>query len=193
LSGFNHARQVYRRSLGKIPGSLPWWIASLNVTVIRAHTTRCSARISFIGKRVMSEELRARIYDLYKAYGEGRLDFVLESFSDQAKFISYAPVDVFPYLGVQHGKIAIAEMMKKAHAQFEFLTYQPIFMVVENNDAGTIVMARLRQRTTDRIIALLVAHFIRFQDGRIVECREFMDSFDAVQQVLGHHIDTSKL
>jgi uncharacterized protein len=140
----------------------------------------------------MSEELRARIYDLYSAYRTGRLDFVLNSFDDKAEFISYAPVDVFPYLGRQHGKAAIVETMKKVHADFELLTYQPIFMVVEKDDAGVIVMARLRQRATGRIIQLLIAHFIRFRDSRIVELREFMDSFDAVQQVLGREIDTTK-
>jgi ketosteroid isomerase-like protein len=56
-----------------------------------------------------------------------------------------------------------------------------------------IVQVRLRQRATDRIIHLLVAHFIRFRAGRIIELREFMDSFDAVQQVLGSEIDTVKL
>ncbi len=140
----------------------------------------------------MSEELRARIYDLYTAYRLGRIDFVLNSYDDEAELISYAPINVFPYLGRQRGKAAIAATMKKVHADFEILSYQPIFMVVENDNAGTIVMARLRQRSTDRIIQLLVAHFIRLRDGRIVEIREFMDSFDAVQQVLGHEIDTAK-
>jgi len=140
----------------------------------------------------MSTELRARIYDLYAAYCAGRIDVVLNSYDDDAELISYAPIEVFPYLGRQHGKAAIAETMKRVHATFEILTYQPIFMVVENDNAGAIVMARLRQRSTNRIIQLLVAHFIRFRDGRIVELREFMDSFDAVQQVLGREIDTAK-
>jgi ketosteroid isomerase-like protein len=139
------------------------------------------------------EELRSRIDALYTAYRTGRLDFVLNSFHDDAEFISYAPTDVFPYLGHQRGKPAIAETMKKVHADFEILTYHPVFMVVEGNDAGVVVMARLRQHATDRIIRLMVAHFIRFRDGRIVELREFMDSFDAVQQVLGHEIDLAEL
>ena len=61
-------------------------------------------------------------------------------------------------------------------------------MVTEAESAAVIVLARLRQRTTDRIIQLFIAHFLRLQNGRIVELREFMDSFDAVQQVLGREI-----
>jgi ketosteroid isomerase-like protein len=140
----------------------------------------------------MSEELRARIYNLYAAYGKGGLDFALSFFDDDAEFTSNAPIDVFPYLGRRHGKIAIAETMKAAHAEFEYVTYQPIFLVVEGDNAGLIVMARLRQRSTDRMIHLLAAHFIRFRDGLIIELREFMDSFDAVQQVLGRELNTAK-
>jgi ketosteroid isomerase-like protein len=32
------------------------------------------------------------------------------------------------------------------------------------------------------------AHFLRLRNGRIVELREFMDTFDAVQQVLGREL-----
>lgn len=136
----------------------------------------------------MSEQLRARIYDLYTAFSKGKLDFVLNSFDDKAEFTSYAPIELFPYLGRQHGKAAIAETMKKVHEKYELLSYQPIFMVVEKDNAGVIVMARLRQRGSGRVIQLLLAHFIQFRNGRIVELREFMDSFDAVQQVLGREI-----
>lgn len=38
------------------------------------------------------------------------------------------------------------------------------------------------------MIRLFVADFLRLRQGRIVELRQFMDSFDAVQQVLGREI-----
>ena len=75
---------------------------------------------------------------------------------------------------------------------FEYLSYTPVFMVTEKETAAAIVLARLRQRTTNRIIQLFVADFFRLENGRIVELREFIDSFDAVQQVLGREIALSK-
>ena len=136
----------------------------------------------------MSELLRKRLYELYAAYGAGRIDEALREFDDNVAMTSYAPVDVFPYLGRKQGKAAIAETMRTAHAEFEYLSYQPIFMVTESEDAAVIVLARLRQRSSGRVIQLFVADFVRFRHDRIIELREFMDSFDAVQQVLGREL-----
>lgn len=47
---------------------------------------------------------------------------------------------------------------------------------------------RLKQRANGRIIHLLIAQFMRFRQGRLFELREFMDTFDAVQQVPGREI-----
>jgi len=140
----------------------------------------------------MDGSLRQRLFDLYAAYAEGRIDEVLRDFDDSVVMTSYAPVDIFPYLGRKQGKAAVAATMKTAHAEFDYLAYQPIFMVTEQEDAAVIILARLRQRATDRIIQLFIADFIRFDKGRIVEIREFMDSFDAVQQVLGREIVISQ-
>jgi uncharacterized protein len=138
----------------------------------------------------MPTNLRARVIDLYAAYAKGRMDFVLNSIDDDIDFVSYAPTDIFPYLGHHRGKAAFAQVMRAAYATFEYLAYKPVFLVVEGNDAAAMISMRLRQRSTGRVIRMFVAEFLRFRDGRIYEFREFMDTFDAVQQVLGHEIDT---
>ncbi|HEY6024326.1 MAG TPA: nuclear transport factor 2 family protein [Pseudolabrys sp.] len=140
----------------------------------------------------MDKTLRNQLHDLYGAYAKGRIDDVLATFDDEAILTSYAPVDVFPYLGRQQGKTAIAATMRAAHTEFEYLGYTPVFMVTENETAAAIVLARLRQRASGRIIQLFVADFFRFANGRIVELRQFLDSFDAVQQVLGREITLSQ-
>jgi len=140
----------------------------------------------------LTEFLRKRLYELYADFAAGRIDEALRDFDDNVVMTSYAPIEVFPALGRRQGKAAVAATMHAMHADFEHLSYTPVFMVTEAETAAVILLARLRQRTTDRIIQLFVAHFLRMQNGRIVELREFMDSFDAVQQVLGREIFISK-
>jgi ketosteroid isomerase-like protein len=136
----------------------------------------------------MNEVLRSRLQSLSSAYAQGKLEFVTNFLDDDIDFISYAPVSVFPCLGKQRGKAAVEKSLETIHAHFEFHTYKPILMVVEADDAAVIIQARATQRATGRVIQLMFAQFLRFRDGHIVELREFMDSFDAVEQVLGREI-----
>jgi ketosteroid isomerase-like protein len=140
----------------------------------------------------MSDSLRERIYALCADRAAGRIDALLDAFADEIDYVCYAPVEVFPYLGRRRGKAEMAASLKAAHADFEYLSYHPIFVVVDKEDGAAIVLVRLKQRSSGRVIHLFAAHFFRFRDGRIVELREFMDSFDVVQQVLGREIDLAK-
>ena len=136
----------------------------------------------------MNEMLRSRLQRLALAYAQGKLEFVTNFMDEDIDFISYAPISVFPCLGKQRGKAAVAKSLETIHAHFELHNYKPILMVVEADDAAVIIQARATQRATGRVIQLMFAQFLRFQSGRIVELREFMDSFDAVEQVLGREI-----
>ena len=40
-----------------------------------------------------------------------------------------------------------------------------------------------------RVISYRLAHFVRFRAGKIVRNLSIIDSFDAVEQVLGHPLD----
>lgn len=133
-------------------------------------------------------DTRQIVRQLYDAYGRGRVDECLSLVGEDVDFVSYAPVDVFPYLGRKKGKAALAQAMRAVHAEYEYITYQPFFTVVEDDAAAVILLARLKQRATGRTIQLFVADFLRLKDGKIYEIRQFMDSFDAVQQALGHEL-----
>jgi ketosteroid isomerase-like protein len=45
-----------------------------------------------------------------------------------------------------------------------------------------------RQRSTGRLLRIRVAGFLHWQDGQVIEYREFVDSFDAVEQALGREL-----
>jgi ketosteroid isomerase-like protein len=136
----------------------------------------------------MTEALRQRINNLCAAYAKGNFEILRNCIDEDVDFISYAPVEIFPCLGKQQGRGAVLSSLKAIHDHFVFLAYDPIFLLIQDEDAAVNVMARLKQRATGRIVRIIFAQFLRFRDGRIVEFREFMDSFDAVEQVLGRHI-----
>jgi uncharacterized protein len=133
----------------------------------------------------MSAVLRERLSTLYAAVKLGQIDFVLNAIDDDVEYISYAPVKVFPFLGHHRGKAAVSSALRGAHLAFDLVSCQPVSMVIEADHAATVVFTRVVSRTTGRSVQGMVAHFMRFRDGKLIEIREFMDSFSAAEQALG--------
>ena len=138
----------------------------------------------------MAADLRSRIHKIYLDYMAGRLDLVLSNFADDVEFICYAPVHVLPYFGRRSGKADLAARMLEVQAEFEHLNFLPKALLIDsdNQGAAAIIEVRFKQRSSGRLIEITVAHFARFRDGQVVEVREFIDSFDAVQQAFGREI-----
>lgn len=133
--------------------------------------------------------LHTRLDTLYAAFKRGQIDFVLNSLDDDIEFISNAPIEIFPFLGHRRGKLAVAEAIKGAHAEFDILSYEPVSALVEAEQAAVMLFAHGVSRKTGRSLRLAVAHFLKFRNDKIIELREFMDSFSAAEQMLGRSLD----
>lgn len=137
----------------------------------------------------MSIVLKERIYAIYEAFSAGNFDMLSDMFDERVDFESNAPTEVFPYLGRLIGRTAVIKALQAAHGEFDSIAFVPLRIITDGHSAGVIVSIQLTQRTTKRTIRLFAAHFLRFQDNRIVEYRAFLDTFEAVQQVLGRELD----
>jgi ketosteroid isomerase-like protein len=59
-------------------------------------------------------------------------------------------------------------------------------MLVDGNQVATLNRLSARRRDDGRAISYRLAHFMRFRDGKVIKNITLIDSFDAVEQVLGH-------
>jgi ketosteroid isomerase-like protein len=71
---------------------------------------------------------------------------------------------------------------------FSLEKYQPEITIIDGARAALMSDVSYRQRSTGRMLRIRVAGFLRWQDGRLIEYREFVDSFDAVEQTLGREL-----
>lgn len=88
----------------------------------------------------MAAALRERLNSLYAAFRLAKVDFLLNAFDEDIEFISYSPLEVFPFLGHRRGKTAMAEVLSAGYKEFEFVTYEPVFMVCEGEDAAAVIV-----------------------------------------------------
>ena len=137
----------------------------------------------------MSEDdTRAIVKELYDAYGRRDFERVAALIHDDVDWVIYAPMSVFPFAGPRHGRAAVLEAMADIAKAFALESYTPQITIVDGARAALMSDAGYRQRSTNRVLRLRIANFLRFQDGRLIEFREFIDSYDAVEQALGREL-----
>lgn len=100
----------------------------------------------------------------------------------------YAPVDVFPFAGVRHGRAAVLETLASIAAGYTLESYRPEIVIVDGDRAAVMSDVHFVQKATKRSLRFRLANFLRFSDGRLIEFREFANTFDVVEQALGREL-----
>jgi len=133
--------------------------------------------------------VRATVHELYDAYGRRDFDRLAAFLDDDIEWVIYAPVSVFAFAGPRHGRAAVLHALTGIAADYTLESYTPEIVVVDGDDAAVMSDVGFRQRTTGRTLRFRVADFLRFRNGRLVEFREFTNTFDVVEQALGRELD----
>ena len=137
----------------------------------------------------MSDATRAAVQEMYDAYKQGDGDRIVNIIDDEIDWIIYAPVQIFGFAGARHGKAAVIEALAAIAKDYALERHEVQTVIVEGDRAAVMAEMAFTQRTTGRLIRMRVANFLRFREGRLVEFREFNDTFDAVEQALGRWLD----
>jgi ketosteroid isomerase-like protein len=138
---------------------------------------------------VTENATRAAVEALYEAYAARDLERVAALIHDDIEWIIYGPVQVFPFQGPRRGKAQVLDVLGAIGKDYALERYIPEIIIVEGERAAVMSDAAFVQRATNRTLSMRLADFLRFQDGRLIEFREFTDTFDAVEQALGKWLD----
>jgi ketosteroid isomerase-like protein len=132
-----------------------------------------------------ARQTRATLKDLYGAYREGNAERVAALIDEDIDWCIYGPARVFPFEGPRRGKAQVIDVLAAIGAQYELKRHDQEIMVVEGERAAVLSQAAFVQRATGRTLSMRLINFVRVRDGRIVEFREFSDTFDVVEQAAG--------
>jgi ketosteroid isomerase-like protein len=141
--------------------------------------------VATAGAGMDGDSTRAVVTSLYDAYGRGDVDTIAALVDDDIDWIIHAPSNVFPFAGQRRGKAAVLAALSGITADFALESYRPQITVVEGERAAVMSDVAFRQRATGRMMRFQIVNFLRVRDGRVVEFREFLNTFDAVEQTLG--------
>jgi ketosteroid isomerase-like protein len=133
----------------------------------------------------MIEQLnRQRVLKFLDAFYAGDLDGALDCCNDDIDFVAHEPIDILPHMGHRQGKAEVRKMWETIHARYSGMRYEVPTLVVEGDKAAAHIQLHFRKRSNDRVVQFDIADFYTLRDGRITQIKQFLDSFDLVQQVL---------
>lgn len=133
-------------------------------------------------------ETRATVKALYDAYGRRDLDRVAALLHEDIDWVIFGPVGLFPFAGPRHGAAAVLRALGTIAEAFSLESYVPEIVIVEDDRAAVMADVSYKQRATGRTLRIRVGDFLRVRDGRVIEFREFFNTFDMVEQALGREI-----
>jgi ketosteroid isomerase-like protein len=129
---------------------------------------------------------RSVVEAFYRAYAARDAAKVAEFLDDDVEWTISGPIDVLPFCGTRHGKAAVLDIIERLVPEvFHIFSFVPDAVLIDGDRVATLNRLAARHHNDDRVISYRLAHFLRFRDGKVIENVSLIDSFDAVEQVLG--------
>ena len=126
-------------------------------------------------------------YDAYAKRDVARIEPFLD---DEVQWTISGPVDVLPFCGTHSGKTDVLDLIKRLVPQMlRTFSFVSDAVLVDGDRVALLSRQSARRATDGRVVSYRVANFIRFRDGKVVENLSLLDSFDAVEQLIGHRIE----
>ena len=130
---------------------------------------------------------------LHRAINERQHDEVEQLIDDDVDWAIYGPIDMFPFLGARRGKAAVLDVVGQIADNFQVRKFERETVMLGVDSAASMMRYSLTAVDSDKPISLRIAHFVRFRAGRLLSMRVLLDSFDLVEQTLGHPIHLPRI
>jgi ketosteroid isomerase-like protein len=136
----------------------------------------------------MSDSVSREVVEaFYEAYAVRDAAKVAPFLHEDVEWTISGPVDLLPFCGTRRGRTAVVDLIggvvPTVIRVFNFTTEA---LLVDGNRVASLNRLGGRHAGDGRVISYRVAHFMRFEESKVIENFSFIDSFDAVEQVLGH-------
>jgi len=125
---------------------------------------------------------------LHLAINEGELEQLDAILDDEVDWAIYGPIDMFPFLGARRGKEAVLEVCRQIADNIHVRRFDRESVMLGEDQASSLVRYSLTAVDSNKPISIRAAYFTQFKRGRLSCMRMVLDTFDLVEQALGHPI-----
>jgi ketosteroid isomerase-like protein len=130
---------------------------------------------------------------LHRAINERQREDLETLIDEDIDWAIYGPIDMFPFLGARHGKAAVLEVIRQIAENVRVHRFDRESVMLGEDSAASMMRYSLTALDSNKPISLRLAHFAKFKAGRLISIRVLVDTFDLVEQALGHPIHLPKM
>ncbi len=140
--------------------------------------------------RAVPREVAEAFYAAFVTHDAAKIEPFLH---DDVEWTITGPVEALRYCGRRCGKAAVFDLFNRLMPQvFDKRRFDSEAMLIDGDRAAILSKLTATKRDDGRVVSYRLAQFARFRDQKVIECRAVIDSFDAVEQLIGHRIDLSQ-
>ncbi len=137
--------------------------------------------------------IRPTVEAYYQACAARDVERVMTFLADDVDWLVQGPVDVFAFLGQRRGRAAVLDGFGEIARKLQVTNYQVEILLVEGDRAAALIRITSIVRATGKVISVRTSQFSRFHNGKVVEMRGVLDSYDMVEQTIGRPLDVTAL
>ncbi len=133
---------------------------------------------------------RADVEAFYRALGGRDHVTVARYLAEDVEWTIGGPVDLIKFCGTYRGKATVLDVLERKIPSI--LGTRRIVadnLLVDGNRAAALGRLIAEKDNNGRAISYRLAQFFSFCDGLVIKYCSVLDSFDAVEQMIGHRID----
>src|ERR1700710_1493904 len=130
---------------------------------------------------------------LHRAINERQPEDLETLIDEDVDWAIYGPIDMFPFLGARRGREAVIEVIRQIAHNVRVHRFDRETIMLGVDSASSMLRYSLTALDSSKPISLRIAHFAQFKAGRLRNLRVLVDTFDLVEQALGHPIHLPRI
>ncbi|ABE41212.1 nuclear transport factor 2 family protein [Rhodopseudomonas pseudopalustris] len=130
---------------------------------------------------------------LHRALNERQHEDLSNMIDEDIDWAIYGPIDMFPFFGARHGKAAVLEVCRQIADNVRIHRFDREAIMLGVDTSASMIRYSLTALDSNKPISLRMAQFTQFKAGKLVSMRILIDTFDLVEQAIGHPIDLPRI
>ena len=129
------------------------------------------------------------VEDFRRIYAARDIVKVASYLHDNVEWTISGPIEYLRFCGTHRGKDAVIDLLKhRIPAVLRTFRFEPESVVVDGNHVAMLHRQSSRRTIDGRVANYRVANFMQFEGGKLIKNLSLLDTFDAVEQLLGQRI-----